>query len=173
MYDAPMKPDFPELYERLFPRVYNYLVYALADAADAEDAAGAVFERALAGWASFDPARGPAEAWVFAIARNAVRDRYRARRRRSWLPLEWFEHKAEETPHAEEHLVRDESKRALVRAMKALDERERQVLALKFGAELSNVDIAAEQGLEAGHVGVIVHRALKRLQAALEKEERP
>lgn len=174
MVDHPCdRPDFESLYDRCFPRVYNYLVYALADAAAAEDAASAVFEKALAGLPSFDPAKGAVEAWVFAIARNAVRDQYRARRRRSWLPLDWFLERPDGAPADEELLVRDESARALVRALAALDERERSVLALKYGAGMANTEIAEQEGLGTSHVGVLVHRAVKKLQIALAKEDTP
>ena len=164
--------EFARLYDRAFPRIYSFLVYALADAAAADDAVGVVFEKALADFASFDPARGSAEAWLFGIARNAARDQYRARRRWAWLPFYLLDARPGPDPKAEDVLAADESRRALVRALKTLDERERAVLALKFGAGMTNREIASREGLGDGHVGVIVHRAVKKLQSALGEEER-
>ena len=48
-------------------------------------------------------------------------------------------------------------------------DRERELLALKFGAGMTNRSIAAHLGLGESHVGVLAHRALRKLRAALEK----
>lgn len=173
MNETPLDRDgFARLYDRMFPKIYTYLLYALADAASADEAVSVVFEKALAGFASFDPARGPVEGWLFGIARNAARDQYRSRRRWGWLPFELLAERPDAGPKVEDALIGDESNRALVGALKQLDERERLVLALKFSEGLSNREIASREGLEDGNVGVIVHRAVKKLQAALGEEGR-
>lgn len=161
------RPDFVRVYDEWFPRVYNYLVYALADVSAADDAASAVFEKALAAYGSYDPARGRVDAWLFGIARNAVADHHRSGGRRTRLPFERLEARPDGAPAAEDALALDESKRELVAALARLEPRERAVLALKFGADLGNREIAAQEGLGESHVGVIVYRAVKKLQAAL------
>lgn len=163
------KPDFAEVYDRCFSKVFNYLVYALGDVASADDAAGVVFERALDRFQDFDPRRGPVEAWLFGIARNAARDQYRARRLRAWIPLDLFDERPGRDPRSEDELISDESRRELARALAGLDARERGILALKFGADMTNRDIAAQEGLGESNVGVIVYRAVKKLQAALKE----
>lgn len=80
--------DFNELYDRYFDKVYNYVRYRVGAPAEADDVTGRIFEAALRGFETYDAARGPAQAWLFGIARNAVTDWANARNRRNEVPLE-------------------------------------------------------------------------------------
>ena len=73
-------------------------------------------------------------------------------------------------PRIEAGLEREESSRGLLLALRGLDDRQRELLALKFGARLTNRAIAVQTGLTESHVGVLVHRALKTLQSVLGKK---
>jgi len=159
--------DFAVLYDRSFSKVYNYVSYRLGDAAAADDVVSRVFERALDRLATYDAASGPVEAWLFGIARNAVADHFRARRWLSWLPLDVFHERPGRDVAHESALVEDESRRELRRALERLSPRERELLALKYGAEMTNRDIAAQLGVGESNVGVIVHRAVGKLREAL------
>lgn len=161
-------PDFVGLYDGHFAKVYNYVSYRVGDAAAADDVTSRVFERALDRLETYDRAAGPVEAWLFGIARNAVADHFRARRWLSWLPDGLLEERPAREPRHEDVLARDESLEELRRALERLAPRERELLALKFGAQMTNRDIAAHLGLGESNVGVILHRALAKLKAALE-----
>jgi len=160
------RPDFAELYDRHFAPVYNYVLYRVGDAAAADEVVSRVFERALDRFGGYDARRGEPGAWLFGIARNAVNDHFRARRWLAWLPDELVERA--DAP-ASDALVADEERRGLRLALRGLDAREREILALKFGGEMTNRQVASHLGLGESHVGVIVHRALKRLRAELEE----
>ncbi len=54
--------------------------------------------------------------------------------------------------------------------MRRLPERDQEVLALKFGADLANQEIAQMMGLKPTHVGVLLHRAVRKLRLAVEEE---
>jgi RNA polymerase sigma-70 factor (ECF subfamily) len=172
MSDTPEgRPDFAGLYDGHFMKVYNYVAYRVDDAASADDVVSRVFERALDRLETFDPAAGPVEAWLFGIARNAVADHFRRRRWLSWLPLDAFAERPGRDAKNEDVLLEDESRRELKRALERLDARERELLALKFGADMTNRGIAAHLGIGESNVGVIVHRAVLKLRTAL--KERP
>jgi RNA polymerase sigma-70 factor (ECF subfamily) len=162
--------DFAEIYDRYFDRIHNYARCRVGDAAAADDVASRVFERALDRLGSYDPAQGPIDAWLFAIARNAVHDHFRARRWLSWLPLDLFDDRSGNDPKADERLLEDESSRELLGALETLDDRARELLALKFEARMTNRAIAAQTSLSESNVAVILFRSLKRLQAALKAE---
>ncbi|MDE2292303.1 MAG: sigma-70 family RNA polymerase sigma factor [Elusimicrobia bacterium] len=163
------RPDFAALYDENFAKVYNYVRCRLLDAAAADDVTSRVFERALDRLDGFDPSRGPAAAWLIGIASNAVADHYRERRWLSWLPFESLLAAPGRDPRAEDELAQGESRAELLGALGRLDERERELLALKYEAGMKNTEIAVRLGLSDGNVGVILYRAVKKLQAMLEE----
>lgn len=163
-------PDFAGLYDRHFAKVYNYVSYRVGDASAADDVASRVFERALDRLETFDPAAGPIEAWLFGIARNAVADHFRAQRWLSWLPLDAFSERPGRDPKNEDVLVEDESRRELRRALERLSPRERELLALKFGADMTNRAVAEHLDMGESNVGVILHRAVLKLRTALKEK---
>jgi len=119
----------------------------------------------------FDPERGLVDAWLFAIARNAVVDFFRERRPAgAGAGLDEAESLPDGEPRIEAGLERDEAARGLLRALRLLDERQRELLALKFGARMTNRAIAQATGLSESNVGVLVHRAVKMLQSELGKK---
>jgi len=169
--DRAPTPDFGRIYDENFAKVYNYVRYRVGDAAAADDVVARVFEKALARLSGFDPRRGPAAAWLFAIARSAVIDHFRAKAWFSWLPLDAFHGRPDPAPGSEELLSKDEERRALLESMAVLDEREREILALRFGGGMTNREIAAALELSDANVGVIIHRALKKMKGSLGEDQ--
>lgn len=160
---------FAALYDRHFSKLYNYVSYRVGDAASADDVVSRVFERALDRLQTYNPRSGPVEAWLFGIARNAVADHFRARRWLSWLPLDAFGERAGRDAKNEDVLAGDESRAELRRALRRLAPRERELLALKFGADMTNRAIAGHLGLGESNVAVILHRAVHKLREALKQ----
>jgi RNA polymerase sigma-70 factor (ECF subfamily) len=162
---------FAAIYDHYFPRVYNYARYRVGDAQTADDVTAHIFERVLRRLGEYRPERRPFAAWLFAIARNAVNDHLRAQRRHPWLSLDALRDRASAAPPPEEVVERDEGRSALLAAVARLSERERELVALKFAAGLTNRDMAALAGLSEANVGVILYRAVRRLRAELAVKE--
>jgi len=162
---------FAAVYDHYFPRVYNYVRYRVSDAATADDLTAQVFERVLTKIKHYDPKRGPFAAWLFAIARNTVNDHLRARRRHRWLSLEALRDWSSDEPQPEDLVVRNESHAEMLAAVACLNNRQRNLIALKFGAGLSNRRIAELTGLSESNVGVILYRSVRQLRVALSAEE--
>jgi RNA polymerase sigma-70 factor, ECF subfamily len=154
---------FTELYERTFPRVYAYVASILQDRAAAEDVTAQAFERAYRKRRSYRPERGSADAWLFGIARNAALDELRRRRRRARLETEPADHEAPGLDDHAEFAVRRESVR---RALASLDGQQRDMIALKFAAGLSNAEIGRVLGLSESNVGTRLHRTFTKLREA-------
>jgi len=154
---------FAALYERTFSRVYAYVASLLRDRSAAEDVTAQAFERAYRKRAGYRTGRGSPEAWLFGIARNAALDELRRRKRRARLETEPADPDAPDTDEQVELTLRRETVRA---AMDALDGRERDLLALKFSAGLSNAEIAAVLGLSETAAGTRLHRTLTKLRKA-------
>ena len=155
------------IYDHYFSRVYNYARYRVGDAATADDLTTEVFERVLLHIGGYRAERAPFAAWLFAIARNVVNSHLRAQRRRRWLSLEALRHHASAEPRPEEAVIGNETHAELLAAVARLSERERDLIALKFAAGLTNRRIAEISGLGESNVGVILYRAVRRLRARL------
>jgi len=152
--------SFEALYRSCGADVYAYVASLLRDRAAAEDVTALAFERALRKRRSFDRARGSERAWLFGIARNAALDELRRRSRTAALVTDPPD-EAVADPHD------DADRRATVRAaLASLDPRERELIALKFHAGLSNAEIAKVIGASESAAGTRLHRAVTKLREA-------
>jgi len=107
------------------------------------------------------------EAWVFRIAHNIVVDHLRRRGRRPGsVPLDDAP-PISHTPNPAERLEQEEELRTLRRAMEQLSEAQRQVLALRFGAEFSAEQAAQAMGKKPGAVREMQSAAVKKLRSIL------
>ena len=156
--------DFAALYEDQIWRVYGFLAYRVGDTATAEDLTQITFERALRAWGRFDPRRGSPGPWLLTIARNALIDHVR-RDRSAWLePID-----GQELPSVPGPEARDSGSPELIACVAALGEREREVIALRFGGDLSGAEIAQMLGMSVANVHQVLSRSLRRLRGMLEQ----
>ena len=147
----------------LIRRVYGYVAYRIGDGPDAEDVTSNVFERALRYRESYDPARGAPLAWLLGIARRCVDDLGRRA-----LPAYEFEEEERAGPQDVESEAMQ--RLTLAAALGRLDDRGRDLLALRYGADLSARQIGDVLGLKTNAVEVALHRTLARLRSDLEHE---
>jgi RNA polymerase sigma factor (sigma-70 family) len=143
----------------LIRRVYAYVAYRIGDGADAEDVTSATFERALRYRDSFDPRRGDSASWLIGIARRCIADAMQRR-----------ETPTDDVPElpGDGHEELTLSRLDLRNAFGRLDERDRELLALRYGADLTARQIAEVLELKTNAVEVALHRALGRLREGLE-----
>lgn len=163
--EAPREADlaFDRLYRSSRDDVYAYVASLLRDAAAAEEVTAAAFERAYRKRSCFDPSRGEPRAWLFGIARNAALDELRRRGRHADLAVDPADLSAASGADSAE-----ESERRLVvsRGLAGLEPRERELIALKFFAGLSNAEIAQVLGVTESNAGTKLHRAVTKLREA-------
>jgi RNA polymerase sigma factor (sigma-70 family) len=157
---------FEALYRSSRDDVFAYVAGVLRDRSAAEDVTAQAFERAYRRRRTFNPRRGSRRAWLFGIARNAALDELRRRRRRARLVSE-PEDDALVAPHeAAEGAVR---RTALRIAIGGLSPRERELVALKFFAGLSNREIASVIGTSETNAGTRLHRVIQKLRRACDE----
>jgi RNA polymerase sigma factor (sigma-70 family) len=143
--------------------VYAYVCSLLGDAASAEDVTALAFERAYRRRRTFDRRRGEERAWLFGIARNAALDELRRRRRVAMLAGEPPDDLAPSLQDGAEVALRRTAVRV---ALVGLSARERELVALKFHAGLSNGEIATVIGMSETGVGTFLYRTMTRLREA-------
>jgi len=160
-----MSGDFAKAYDEQVYNVYGFFAYRVRCRDDAEDLTQRTFERALRAWRRFDPQRAPVGVWLLAIARNLLVDHYRAdtsSRHRSLDEVE-EERLGSEAPAPDLGIDPE-----LAEALATLSPRSREIVALRFGGELTGPEIAEMTGLTLANVQQILSRSLRRLRAALE-----
>jgi RNA polymerase sigma-70 factor (ECF subfamily) len=135
---------------------------------DAEDLTQLTFERAQRAWARFDPNRATPRTWLMSIAGNLLIDHYRRDRSGAQEPIEdHLSHRALIREDPDVGLSPD-----LATALENLSERERELIALRFGGELTGPEIAELTGLSLANVQQILSRSLRKLRADLASRER-
>jgi RNA polymerase sigma factor (sigma-70 family) len=162
---------FAAIYDFYFPRVYMYVRYRVGDPSAADDLTSKTFEQVLKKLDTYSPKRAPFAAWLFTIARNAVNDHLRALRRHPFLPLEALAGCTNFEDPPEEAVIQKEEKNRLFRAVAQLKERDRELIALKFTAGLTNRQIAGMLPLTEKNVSVILYRAIRDLRVHLKAME--
>jgi RNA polymerase sigma-70 factor (ECF subfamily) len=154
--------DWDALYADLAPRIYNYFRYRMGSEADVEELTARTFERAWRSRARYRHDIAGFSTWLFKIAQNVGID-YRSQQH-THLPLEAAaEVSIDVTPERLAELRSDLARLAALTAN--LPERERELLALKYGGSLNNRLIADLTGLSESNVGTILHRLVRTLRA--------
>jgi RNA polymerase sigma factor (sigma-70 family) len=159
------RSDFTRVYEEHVWRVYGYLAYRVHDRPTAEDLTQTTFEHALRAWSRFDPRRGAEAAWLLKIAHNVLVDHARRERPRASESIDDLLDPA--GPGPEERL---KGSADLIVALEQLSDRDREVIALRFGGDLSGQEIAGMLDLTLANVQQIVSRSLRKLKELLEKQ---
>jgi RNA polymerase sigma factor (sigma-70 family) len=163
---APAEVAFEALYRSSRDDVFAYVSGLLRDRSAAEDVTAQAFERAYRRRGGFDPRRGSRRAWLFGIARNAALDELRRRQRVTVLAADPEDVAAPSPDESAEVAVR---RAALREAMRGLDPRERELIALKFFAGLDNAEIAAVIGVSGSNAGTRLHRTMTKLRRACDE----
>jgi RNA polymerase sigma-70 factor, ECF subfamily len=148
----------------LVRRVYAYAAYRIGPGPDAEDITSATFERALRYRDSFDSRRGDPAAWLIGIARRCIAE--------AALAAPAPENAAPEVSgvdHAEYIADRLELRDAVAR----LPQRERELVALRFGGDLTARQIGELLEMKTNAVEVALHRALASLRLVLAADTPP
>lgn len=150
--------------EPLLRQVYAYAAYRVGGGPDAEDVLSDVLERALRYRSSYDASRGAPVAWLLGIARRVIAERAATGDTVAELPEQ-----ADATDIERESLDRI----SLEEAMARLPERDQELLALRYGADLKASQIAAMLEMQVNAVEVALHRSLGRLRDVMSDSERP
>lgn len=167
--NEPSVTPAPETIEELFAALESPLLnYALRLAGDRSLAEDMVQESFMKLYATFDQVREPRR-WLYRTVHNQVLNHRRKAGRTvpHNPPAEDGATDVRETPDPQplpdEQIARWEGIGLVRLSLETLDERDQNLIRLKFNEELSYEEIAARTGLKAGHVGYLLHHALKTI----------
>lgn len=151
---------FGQLYDSSVDRVYRFIFFRVNDVETAEDLTSVVFVKAWEHLHRYQP-QGPFLAWLYSIARNTVIDHYRTHKQT--VSLE------EAAPVAAPNTAPDDvidlqiEMKSLQAAMQHLTGEQREVLTLKFLAEMDTAEIAKRMRKSEGAIRALQMRALQAL----------
>jgi len=165
--------SFARIYDEHVWDVYGFIGYRVSSSTDAEDLTQLTFERALRAWRRYDAERGSPRTWLLAIARNLVIDHYRQARFDREEALPESESALAAIAGKDDEEIRLGVDPQLAAALDRLGERERELIALRYGGDLSGPEIAELTGLTLANVQQILSRSLRKLRAELEATAEP
>jgi RNA polymerase sigma factor (sigma-70 family) len=151
--------------EPLIRSVYEYVAYRIGPGSDAQDVTSETLERAIRGRDTYDPTKGPPIAWLIGIARRCLSEALAARPTLYGEPPE-----TPDSGNLEEDSLRHLT---LSAALASLDEREQELIALRYGADLTSRRIGEILEMRTNAVEVALHRALVRLRDRLDTQRPP
>jgi RNA polymerase sigma-70 factor (ECF subfamily) len=157
--------DFERLYGEHAQALYGFLAYRTGNPAMAEDLLAYTFEKALRARRRFDPRRGSSKTWLYSIALNTLRDNIRRRAAAERADEQLAAAEPESGADASEAVARSDE---LSRALGTLSEEEREVVALRFGADLTVPEIAKVKGEKLTTIEGRLYRALRKLRERLD-----
>jgi RNA polymerase sigma-70 factor (ECF subfamily) len=159
--------DFEQFYHAELPRVYNFFRYRFGDGPLAEDLTSETFEKAWRHREKYKRDLSALSTWIFTIARNISIDHYRKKENEVSIneALDLPSDEITMDDLAQQHT--DYARLSIL--LSQLADRDRELVALKYGAGLTNRAIAGLSGLSESNVAVILHRAVQTLREEWEK----
>lgn len=166
---------FGRLYDTYYQPVFGFLLSRTHHPEVAQDLASETFFHALKSIHRYKPQGKPFKSWLFAIAMAQVGNYYRSRAKYLSVTLEEGpEVLADEMYQPDVSLVATEDaseQRELItlmkRALKQLNQKQQNILTLRYFSHLTIAEIAAAMKMKEGTVKSHIHRALKKLQGLM------
>lgn len=154
--------DFAQLYQKHIDAVFNYCLYRVGDVAVAEDLTADVFERAWSARHRYNSGRASYSTWLLTIARRRVIDWQRSQGRRHTVAL--GERLPSPLPGPDMLAQEAEEQSHLQRLVRSLPRDAQDLLAMKYGAGMTNRQIAEILHKSETAVGSALHRLVRQLR---------
>lgn len=161
--------DWASVINTYYSRIYNYFRYHGLDDMVAEDLTAITFEKAWRARIRFNRNKSKITTWLIVIAQRTMIDYFRSYREQVSLDvLDGKKSTKKEITSPEQIVEHAELFERLRLQLTNLTEREQDLIALKYGAELTNREIAKKTGLSESNVGTILFRGVEKLRAGME-----
>lgn len=162
---------FAMLYEENFDRVYRYLALRVGEKAAAEDMTQQVFVKAFEALPGFKWRGAPFASWLFRIAHNQVVDWQRRRAKQATTSLDDAEALPAQGDDPEETVEMKMDLEDVVRAARGLTPAQREVISLRFGADMSTAEVAKAMSKSEGAIKALQHAAVQALRKQLLRDK--
>jgi RNA polymerase sigma-70 factor (ECF subfamily) len=167
VYPKAEEIDWQEVYNHSLPRIFHFFCYKVGNSTLAEDLTAITFEKAWLSRKNFRKDMGQVHAWLMGIARNTAADHFRKKMRE--IPLN-DDYEQSYSISFDEDVQHKLDFQFILSILSQYPEREQGLIALKYGAELTNREISHLTGLSETNVGTILHRVVDKLRTEWEKK---
>jgi RNA polymerase sigma factor (sigma-70 family) len=157
------------LFDAYYEPVYRFVYFRVGHQQTAEDLVSHVFEKVIKHFYRFKKQQGATEkSWIFTIARNTVIDHYRTQKQTEDIS----DYDVADTTEMPDIALDTAMNLEMVQShLKALTDRQREVLLLRYQSDFSNVEIAALLDIDQKTVSSILSQAIKRLKNSVQSVE--
>lgn len=150
------------IYRAYHGKVCGYIRSKIRNAQDAEDLAADVFVKVYEKLDTFDETRASLSTWIYTVTRNTLTDHFRTRRTFEEIPETLADGSS-----VEESVCSAERLDALAKALETLDERERDIIILRFYKGMTLTEIAGQMGISYAYIKVLQSKAFGVLKKYL------
>lgn len=154
--------DWDVIYDEQLPRLYNFFRYRTGNTDLSKDLTAQTMMRAWRFRHKYNRDVGAFEAWLFQIARSIAADDWR-KHQQTTISLFDVEHVPSEL-NVEVEIQKRDMAACLYQLLLELSGQEQDIIALKFGADMTNRAIADVLSISESNVGTILHRTIKKLK---------
>ncbi len=157
---------FEELYQRYVQAVYKYFYNRTGNRFEAEDLTEQTFMAAMEGIIQYRE-RGVFAAWLFSIARKKAADHFR---RKTNKPLQEIHEEIPVNSDFLNDIILTECQRAITTIFQSLPEKEKELIRLRYVADLSFASIGQLLHRSEGSVKKATYRIIQRMRVQLEEK---
>lgn len=168
MYDFSLPSEFERMYEDYFPRIYQHVFYRLLHKQDCEDLVSEIFLKVARNIFRFDAQEASFNTWIFTIARNTLIDSFR--KRSNNISLDHCDALIGVDFDEQYAAIVGEDRKIVYKALMQLDDRSRQILSLKYFAELNNREISRLISVNESTVSTLCLRGKRKMRELLDEK---
>lgn len=154
-----------KIYRDYYDKVYGYICSNINNAATAEDLTADVFVKIYEKLDSFDEGKASLSTWIFTITRNKLTDYYRTRRVFTEIP-----ETLDDGSSIEDDVCNAEMLEALADALETLEERERDIIILRFYKGMTLAEIAKQMDISYSYIKVLQNKAFGAIRDFFKNE---
>lgn len=154
-----------EIYRKFYPKVLGYVCSHINNRANAEDIATDIFLKIYSKLDSFDDSKASLSTWIYTVTRNTLTDFFRTRKVHEEIPETLADDSA-----VEDNLLNAEMLDTLADGLEALEERERDIVILRYYSGKTLKEIGEQMGISYAYVKVLHNKALVQLRNYFEDQ---
>lgn len=153
------------IYNDFHNKVFAYVFSKLGHIQNAEDLTAEVFLKVYEKLDSFDESKASLSTWIYSITRNTVIDYFRTSKKWEELP-----ESLQDRSSVEDTVCSEQMLGTLANALESLEQRERDIIILRFYSGKTLVEIANGLNISYAYVKILQKKALDKIKEFLENE---